>query len=127
MVGGRPGRCFASYLDATWAGPIIAFNQALNQVLPFVRNPSAIELFVQGHSKYHAIAAALLPRCLIAKLTTKRMESCLSTLPGSTGTPTLGTVNTGLFQRCSALACCSSQRQRLVFQLPHQRKPIHSL
>jgi hypothetical protein len=36
-------------------------------VLPFVRNPSAILLFVQGHSKYHAIAAALLPRCLIAK------------------------------------------------------------
>jgi hypothetical protein len=55
------------------------------------------------------------------------MESCLSTLPGSTGTPTFGTVNTGLFQRCSVLACYCSQLQRLLFQPPHQHKPIHSL
>ena len=50
--------------------------QALSQVLPFVRNPSAILLFVPGHSKYHAIAAALLGPWLIARLTAKRMESC---------------------------------------------------
>jgi hypothetical protein len=38
----------------------------------FVRNLSAILLFVQDHSKYHAIAAGLLPRCLIARLTAKK-------------------------------------------------------
>jgi hypothetical protein len=37
----------------------------------FVCNSSAISLFVQSHSKYHAIAAALLSRCLIANLPPK--------------------------------------------------------
>jgi hypothetical protein len=41
-------------------------------VLPFVRNPSAILLFVPGHSKYHAIAAALLVPLLDRK--TKRQK-----------------------------------------------------
>jgi hypothetical protein len=81
---------------------------------------------LQGHSKYHAIVAALLAPLLDRKTDRQRMESCLS-LPDSKGTPTLGTVNTGLFQRCSALACWSLQRQRLLFQPRHQGKPIHSL
>jgi hypothetical protein len=67
-------------------------------MLSFVRNPFAILLFVEGNSKYYAIAAAFSPQ-LDRKLTAKRMKSCLSTLPGSTGALALGTVNTGLFQR----------------------------
>jgi hypothetical protein len=66
--------------------------------------PSCNLLFVPGHAQYDAIAVALLPLRLIAKLTTKRMESCLCTMARLAGTRTLGTVSTGLLRRCSVLA-----------------------